>query len=313
MKNSIRNLLVTLISIICFCCSCVTEPQESSTEQSVKINVIESRSIVANGVEIPAYSGEPYCIVNNDVPFFSDSDKKSTEPFEEYSELDKLGRCGVAYANICKELMPDDARGSIGQVKPSGWHTVKYNGVVNGNYLYNRCHLIGFQLAGENANPKNLITGTRYLNIDGMLEHENQVANYVEVYGNHVLYRVTPIFYQDNLVADGVLMEGYSVEDKGKGVQFCVFAYNVQPHIYIDYKTGESCLASETNNEIHNEELVLSGEEQTYILNTKTNKFHKPSCSSVTNMKEENKAEYIGLADELILEGYEPCGKCKPE
>ncbi|MGN0162683.1 MAG: stalk domain-containing protein [Candidatus Ornithomonoglobus sp.] len=188
--------------------------------------------------EIPPYSGEPYIVINGNKAYF-DPSELITEPFENYSELDELGRCGAAYANICKDLMPTEERGSIGSVKPTGWHTVKYD-FVEGKYLYNRCHLIGFQLAGENANKKNLITGTRYLNVSGMLPFENLVADYVKETDNHVLYRVTPIFEGDNLIADGVLMEAESVEDNGEGVSFNVFCYNVQPGVVIDYVTGES-------------------------------------------------------------------------
>ena len=189
------------------------------------------------------YAGQAYEEVNNNQPFFQEEDM-TTEPFETYSELDWLGRCGVAYANICLELMPTEERGEIGSVKPSGWHTAKYPDIIPDMYLYNRCHLIGYQLAGENANEKNLITGTRYLNVNGMLPFENQVAEYVKETGNHVLYRVTPQFSGNNLVADGVLMEAYSVEDSGAGVCFCVFVYNVQPGIEIDYATGDSWAAS---------------------------------------------------------------------
>lgn len=170
---------------------------------------------------------------------FSEDDMQR-ESFEEYSDLDSLGRCGQAYALIGTETMPDEDRGSIGQIKPSGWHTVRYDDLIDGKYLYNRCHLIGFQLAGENANEKNLITGTRYMNVDGMLPFENQVADYVETTGNHVLYRVTPVFEGDELVARGVQMEALSVEDDGQGVAFNVFVYNVQPGVDIDYQTGES-------------------------------------------------------------------------
>ncbi len=200
---------------------------------------LENTSMISSDYDIPAYSGSPYIEINDNQPFF-EKGEFTTEPFEEYSELDALGRCGVAYANICQELMPTEERGEIGRVKPSGWHTVKYPEVIKDLYLYNRCHLIGFQLAGENANEKNLITGTRYLNVKGMLPFENEVADYVEETDQHVLYRVTPIFTDDNLVADGVLMEACSVEDAGKGVSFCVFVYNVQPGIEIDYQTGES-------------------------------------------------------------------------
>ncbi len=191
------------------------------------------------------YSGSPFVEVNGNVPYFGE-EEHTTESFEIYSELDSLGRCGVAYANIGKDLMPVEERGEIGMVKPSGWHTVKYPEVIEDLFLYNRCHLIGYQLSGENANVQNLITGTRYLNVEGMLPFENKVASYVRETGNHVLYRVTPVFEKDNLVAEGVLMEAYSVEDEGKGVAFCVFVYNVQPGIEIDYAAGESKLCSKT-------------------------------------------------------------------
>ena len=193
---------------------------------------------------IPAYDGKAYVAVNNNEPFFADSDMTTTA-FENYSDLDSLGRCGVAYANICKEIMPTEKRGKIGMIKPSGWHTVKYD-VIKDRYLYNRCHLIGYQLAGENANPKNLITGTRYLNVEGMLPFENLVADYVNNTGNHVLYRVTPMFSGSNLVANGVLIEAKSVEDNGGGILFNVYCYNVQPGIGINYENGDSWLDGTT-------------------------------------------------------------------
>ena len=202
-------------------------------------NVWENADSISLDV-IPPYSGEPYVIIEDNQPNFT-LDDFTTTPFENYSELDELGRCGVAYANICVELMPTEPRGEIGMVKPSGWHTVKYD-VVDGKYLYNRCHLIGFQLAGENANKMNLITGTRYLNVVGMLPFENMIAEYVEETGNHVLYRVTPIFEGDELVARGVQMEAISVEDEGEGICFNIFVYNVQPGVGINYATGESWL-----------------------------------------------------------------------
>ena len=188
--------------------------------------------------EIPEFSGEAYVAVNDNVPFFM-PEEITDESYEYYSELDELGRCGVTMACIGVDIMPTEDRGEIGSVKPSGWQSVKYD-IVEGKYLYNRCHLIGFQLAGENANKKNLITGTRYLNIEGMLPFENLVADYVKETENHVMYRVTPLFDGDNLVAHGVLMEGWSVEDEGEGVCFCVYAYNAQPGIIIDYATGNS-------------------------------------------------------------------------
>lgn len=199
---------------------------EPSTEITLSVN------------DIPAYSGKPYVEINNNVPQFLETDL-STSSYEYYSELDSLGRCGVVYACIGKDLMPTEERGEIGSVKPTGWHTVKYD-VVDGKYLYNRCHLIGFQLSGENANTKNLITGTRYMNVDGMLPFENMVADYVKETGNHVMYRVSPIFEGNNLLASGVQMEAQSVEDNGEGILFNVFCYNVQPEVAIDYATGDS-------------------------------------------------------------------------
>lgn len=189
---------------------------------------------------LPEYSDSPYVIVNNNEPFFTENDM-TADSFEYYGELDELGRCTVAYASVGKDLMPTEKRGSIGSVKPTGWHTVKYD-IVDGKYLYNRCHLIGYQLTAENANKNNLITGTRYLNVDGMLLFENMVADYIKETNNHVLYRVTPIFTGDNLLADGVLMEAESVEDNGEGISYNVFCYNVQPGVKIDYVTGDSSL-----------------------------------------------------------------------
>ena len=191
--------------------------------------------------EIPQYDGvSEYVIINNNEPFFDESEI-SKSSFEEYSELDSLGRCGVAYANIGPELMPTEERSSIGSVKPSGWHTVKYD-IVNGKYLYNRCHLIGYQLTGENANEKNLITCTRQMNVGAMLDFENEVADYIKETNNHVLYRATPIFEGNNLLASGVILEGLSIEDNGTGIKFNVYIYNIQDGISINYTTGESTL-----------------------------------------------------------------------
>ena len=318
-----------------------TEIQAAAQVQSddSKQKVVHTGTASAfNAADVPAYSGEPYTAVNNNEPYFT-SDNLTTEAFENYSELDALGRCGVAYANVCLETMPTEKRGSISEVKPTGWHSVKYDN-VDGKSLYNRCHLIGYQLTAENANQQNLITGTRYLNVDGLLPFENMVADYVKETDNHVLYRVTPIFTGDNLVADGVLMEGYSVEDEGDGICFCVYAYNVQPGITIDYATGDSWLSSEKGNSnsssggnsaVSQSAADKSGTQQAavqtesvketsapvstgteYILNTNTKKFHYPSCSSVKQMKASNKKEYTGSRDDLIAQGYDPCKKCNP-
>lgn len=215
------------------------ETTEVTTENTESIAETKPSAVVSLSLgDIPAYSGKPYVEINNNVPQFLETDL-STSSYEYYSELDNLGRCGVVYACIGKDLMPTEERGEIGSVKPTGWHTVKYD-VVDGKYLYNRCHLIGYQLSGENANTKNLITGTRYMNVEGMLLFENMVADYVKETGNHVMYRVSPIFEGNNLLAHGVQMEAQSVEDDGAGVLFNVFCYNVQPEVAIDYATGDS-------------------------------------------------------------------------
>lgn len=255
---------------------------------------------------IPAYSGQAYVELNGNQPTFTE-DELVTESFETYSPLDSLGRCGVAYANVGLDTMPTEERGSIGQVKPSGWQTVKYD-CVDGKYLYNRCHLIGYQLTAENANKENLITGTRYLNVEGMLPFENLVADYVKETENHVLYRVTPIFEGDNLVASGVLMEAGSVEDEREGICFNVYVYNVQPGIGIDYATGASWAEGEQG-EIQSSPTPAG---TAYVLNTNTKKFHLPTCASVEDMKPENRTDYTGSREALLDEGYSPCGQCKP-
>lgn len=294
--------------------------------------------------DIPDYDGTPYIQLEKNIPDFTEDEKKNTEAFETYSELDSLGRCGQAYANICPEIQPTEERGEIGSVRPSGWHTVKYNDLIDGNYLYNRCHLIAYCLAGENANEKNLITGTRYLNTEGMLPFEEMVNDYVDKTGNHVLYQVTPIFEGDNLVASGVEMEGWSVEDAGTGICFHVYCYNVQPGIEINYADGTSWETASDNREnaqktesvgqesgctrqgtglerdITTEQLEIADDDsdrrnktaQTYILNTNTKKIHRPTCSSVSQMKETNKQTYEGTIEELENMGYTPCKKCNP-
>lgn len=259
-------------------------------------------AVSASLSEIPAYSDSPYVVIDDNVPAFSEEDKQSTEPFETYSPLDSLERCGVAYANICQELMPTESRGEIGHIHPTGWQSVRYD-FVDGKSLYNRCHLIGFQLAGENANDRNLVTGTRYMNVQGMLPFENMIADYVKETNNHVLYRVTPIFEGDELVCRGVQMEAWSVEDEGDGVAFNVFCYNVQPGVEIDYATGDSWAAEEDGS---------TGEKQNFVLNTSSKKFHRPDCSAASSMSKENRKEVSSTREALIREGYEPCGSCKP-
>ena len=256
-----------------------------------------------------SYTGEPYTVINDNVPNIDEKEQK-VESFERYSDLDELGRCGVAEACIGIDIMPTEDRGSIGQVKPSGWHTVKYD-IVDGKYLYNRCHLIGFQLTGENANEKNLITGTRYFNVEGMLPFENMVADYVKETENHVMYKVTPVYDGDNLVAKGVQMEACSVEDGGEGICFNVFVHNIQPGITIDYKTGESRL-NEEKPEAESSSASSSTQEQKYILNTNSKKFHKPTCKNADDIKETNREECTGDRETLVSSGYTPCKNCNP-
>ncbi len=249
--------------------------------------------------EVPPYTDQPYVVINGNQPYFTDEDFTANS-FETYSALDALNRCGPAFANVGQDLMPVEERGSIGQIKPSGWVTAKYD-FVDGKYLYNRCHLIGFQLTGENANEKNLITGTRYLNVEGMLPFENMVADYVKETDNHVLYRVTPVFDGTNLVADGVLMEALSVEDQGEGVTFCVYVYNVQPGVEIDYATGESWEAGQAPDS--------TPSTMTYIGNTGSKKFHLPTCA---NLPAEQNRTSFDSREAALDEGYSPCGTCKP-
>lgn len=272
--------------------------------------------------DIPPFSDKPYVVLNNNQPYFNSSDY--TDSFEYYSSLDNQGRCGIVYACIGKDIMPTGERGETGQIKPTGWHTVKYD-IVDGKFLYNRCHLIGWQLTGETSNERNLITGTRYLNIQGMLPFENMVADYIKETENHVLYRVTPCFEKNNLLAHGVQIEAYSVEDDGAGICFNVFCYNAQPGVTIDYSSGNSKLTNDTyeNTTLKTTEKVSksttpkptsnsSVEKADYVANINTGKFHYPSCSSVDDMKEENKMLFNGTRDELISDGYVPCKRCNP-
>ena len=286
-----------------------TVKPENTTEQSQATTIIPRVSTFELS-DIPSYSGSPYYEINNNQPFFK-ADELTTDTFKEFSELDSLGRCGVALACIGTDSLPTEERGEIGMIKPTGWHTVRYDDIIEDKYLYNRCHLIAFELSGENANPKNLITGTRYMNVKGMLPFENRVRSYIENTNQHVMYRITPVFEGDNLVATGVLMESYSVEDDGEGICFNVFCYNVQPQIKINYADGTSEVVSTPESE---EITVISNEEPntTYVLNTNTKKFHYPDCDSVNKMKEKNKELFTGSHDEVISMGYSPCGKCNP-
>lgn len=303
-RLSIISLILVLLLTLTACGGSLTngdifpEPDNTTTE-----NTQSTTTTLAN---IPEYSGSPYIALNDNQPQFT-SDDYTTIAFEEYAELDYLGRCGVTFACVGVEIMPTEERGSIGQVKPTGWVTAKYD-FVDGKYLYNRCHLIGFQLTGENANTRNLITGTRYMNVDGMLPFENMIADYVKETENHVLYRVTPIFTGENLVASGVQMEAWSVEDNGEGICFNVYCYNVQPGVQIDYATGKSQLDTETTTKAEQEEETNSSQ---YVLNTSSKKIHNPTCSGAKNMKEENKKIVSGTQLQTYLDdGYEYCGNC---
>ena len=258
---------------------------------------------VYTAADIPPYSGEPFVPINGNVPTFTEAEM-TTNSYEYYSELDGLGRCGVTEACVGQDLMPTEKRESISSVKPTGWVQAQYD-FVDGKSLYNRCHLIGFQLAGENANKLNLITGTRYMNVDGMLPFENLVADYVKETDGHVLYRVTPSFVGEELVARGVFMEGLSVEDQGESVCFYVFAYNVQPGVGIDYATGESWALSDPA-------ASDGGEVLAYALNVGTKKFHRPDCTGAASISEANRETVTASRTELTAQGYSPCGTCRP-
>lgn len=312
MKKRFTWLLALLLSLSVLLSGCTlplpgtegTNPPENDTGSTVTLD------------GIPEFDGKtPYVEINDNVPSFDEA-TVTDKSFESYSELDTLGRCGVAIASVGIDIMPTEERGSISGVKPSGWHTVKYD-IVSTKYLYNRCHLIGYQLTGENANVKNLITGTRFLNVEGMLPFEDMVADYVKETENHVMYRVTPIFVGSELVARGVLMEAMSVEDRGEDLSFSVYVYNNQPGIVIDYKTGESYLAenapSADDSEENSPTEELTGEiEGNFILNASKKTIHKEDCRSVSLMSEKNKIFYTGLFSDLITNGYDPCKNCKP-
>lgn len=288
MKNRKRNLKCIFFLVFCIIMmGCSDFTPQNNLQKNQEITKLD---------DIPPYSGTPYVELNGNEPEFSEQDL-TEESFEIYSDLDELERCGTAYANIGIDLMPSEERGSIGKVKPSGWHTVKYEN-VDGKYLYNRCHLIGYQLSGENANEKNLITGTRYMNVDGMLPFENMVADYVKETNNHVLYRVTPIFQEENLVADGVQMEALSVEDHGEGISYHVFVYNVQPGIYIDYLTGESSI-----NQNDLSQIQTTGEEEIRG-NSRTKIYHCPGQAAYEEMKDSKNLVIFKTEQDAERAGY---------
>ena len=279
-----RILCTSLIAVLLASLfGCASLPQERPQEDAVTITIDE----------VPVYSGDPYVVINDNEPSFS-SEELESDSFESYGELDDLGRCTIAFANLSSELMPQGERGSIGQVKPSGWQTVRYDS-VDGKYLCNRCHLIGWQLSGENANERNLITGTRYMNTEGMLPFENMVADYIKETDGHVLYRVTPIFVEDELVARGVQMEAYSIEDGGASICFNVFVYNVQPGIEIDYSDGSSRL-SETVDESQ-EDGVIRG-------NSRSKIYHCPGQAAYEDMADSRYLVLFDSEEEAIAAGY---------
>lgn len=291
MKKLYRRCLLMLFMVCCISMAACQPLEElgltgSSSNQGSSLSVSE----------VPEYSGEPYVVINENQPDFSEEDM-TKDSFETYSDLDSLGRCQSAYANVGQDLMPTGERGNISKIKPSGWQTAKYD-IVDGKYLYNRCHLIGYQLTAENANEKNLITGTRYMNVDGMLPFENMVADYVKETGSHVLYRVTPIFEGDNLVAKGVQMAAYSVEDKGEGVCFNVFVYNVQPGITIDYANGNSKLNGDTEQET---EVSVSGEIRG---NARSKIYHCPGQAAYEEMADSNNLVIFQTEQEAMDAGY---------
>lgn len=308
-------------------------PETAPAEEPAPPTGQETAVILA---DIPAYDGNPYVYVNGGEPSFGDDERAAAPGTESYGELDALGRCTTAFAVVGTETMPDEERGSIGEVRPTGWQMAKYE-FVDGKYLYNRCHLLGFQLTGENANTRNLITGTRYLNIEGMLPFENAVADYVHATGNHVLMAVTPLFEGDELVARGVCMMAESVEDGGDGVSFNVFCYNVQPGVAIDYATGDNRLdgtiegtplpdvsgapeASASSGETTDGTAASSADTSAdtdkgtaeYVLNTNSKKFHVPSCSSVKQMKDANRQDVKDTRENIVNQGYDPCKRCNP-
>lgn len=288
---------ILILYVICICCLPITAC-ESSVQSGQGADGLPKAGPGSSSVsitDIPEYDGNPYVVINGNEPDFTEDDM-TTESFEIYSELDSLGRCRTAYANIGQDLMPTEERGSIGQVKPTGWQTVKYDS-VDGKYLYNRCHLIGYQLTAENANEKNLITGTRYMNVEGMLPFENLVADYVKETGDHVLYRVDPIFEGDDLLAKGVQMEAYSVEDEGDGVCFNVFVYNVQPGIDIDYATGISS---------QGEDRVSGAEEGQEEIrgNSRSKIYHCPGQAAYEEMADSKNLVIFRSEQEAVDAGY---------
>ena len=293
-----------------------TESEEATDDGTDSGDVEEGEEDpICKLLGIPAFSNKPFVALNGNKPTFTDAEI-TTKAYEFFSELDNLGRCGYVMSCVGQELMPTEDRGEIGHIRPTGWVQNKYDSsLVSGGNLYNRCHLIGFQLTGENDNNRNLITGTRYMNWDGMVEFENMIADYVKETGNHVMYRVTPMFYENELVARGVKMEAYSVEDRGEGICFNVYAYNVQPGITIDYKTGNNWLSGEEGTGSGSAGDIWSDDldDVKYIVNASSKTVHIPTCSGVSSMSDKNKRGYDGELADLQAKGYSACGKCLPQ
>ena len=294
-KGGSRYSVINWRSIIIFCLLLAFALIQGLSEADVPAEPADAAL-----TDIPPYSGEPYTVLNGNIPEFEQT-VGDIEVYENYGPLDEYGRCTVAEACLDPNLMPQKDRGDISSVRPTGWHSIRY-AFVDGGSLYNRCHLIAHQLTGQDANDRNLITGTRYMNVDGMLPFENMVADYIRETGNRVLYRVTPVFWEEEAVARGVQMEGWSVDDDGEAICFNVYCYNVQPGVEIDYSTGES---RET-------EFTCDHAPQDLVLNTSSGKFHSPECSGAVNMNPDNRQEVSACPDELIAKGYEPCSSCKP-
>lgn len=266
---------------------------------------VDTLPAVISGEEnsaLPEYTGEAVTVINENEPSFTEY-PEAIETYLHLSEFDEEGRCGTAEALLGPETIPDRPRGSIGMIRPTGWKTVRYDDLIEDKYLYNRCHLIAYELCGDN-DPRQLITGTRYMNIEGMLAYENMTAYYIRSTGNHVLYRSVPVFQDDELVCRGVLLEAVSIEDHGEGLKFCVFCHNVQPGIEIEYLTGDSHRTEEITRSVP--------AENDYIINIRTLRFHDPDCDGVKNMKEKNKKAVRADRETLIQEGYIPCGSCNP-
>ncbi len=313
MHNLKKIWLPLLMAGSLFLTACGSDGTTDSTAdeaENTAAGTQESRSASFSASDIPAYKDEPYVEINGNVPYFTEDDL-TTKSYKQFSDLDSLDRCGAAYGCMGQDLMPTEQRGDIHEVHPTGWHSTKYD-FIDGENLYNRCHLLAYKLTGENANEKNLITGTRYFNTTGMSSFEDMVTDYIKETDNHVMYRVTPIFTGDNLVADGVLMEAESVEDAGESVLYCVFVYNVQPGVVIDYATGDNWPDESGDETADTAAAETDDEEMTYILNTGSMKFHLPSCEGVADISEHNKKEYTGSRQALIDEGYAPCGTCNP-